>query len=262
MTLAQSAERYRNRRRRNYARIALRLSLLVLAGVCAAAVLFSPHLWVRVVQVEGVQTLPARRVVERMGLQRRTNIVSLPAARMQRAVEQEPVVASATLRRLLPDYLLVSVRERQPWAVVKAGAVCYTVDHTLVPFRKERMPEKGLPLIVWETLTQPEVRLGKRIVSPDLAAATTCLLWAARQRNFPLSKIVVDRTGKLCLNRTGGAEIRLGSGMDLDKKLNVLALLLERRTDLKGGNVAYVNLYAYDAPAILPRPASESSSQE
>jgi hypothetical protein len=91
------------------------------------------------------------------------------------------------------------------------------------------------------------------------------LLWAASNPQFPLAKIAVDPGGKLCLNRSNGAEVQLGTGKDLDKKLNALALLIQQRPDVRAGNFAYMNLYAYDAPALHPRAestAAPSSPQE
>ena len=250
--------RRKNRRRPNHARIALRLALAALFAQCALALLFSHHLWVRTVRVEGSQSVRPERIFERMGLPPRANIVRLPVRRIRRAVEKEPAVARAEVRRRLPHTVIVRVRERAPWAVVKAGGICYTVDDALVPFRKERVPEPGLPLVVLEVGAGGAPRLGKKIAAPGVAQVGACLRWAAGRDDFPLEQIRVDQTGKLCLNREGGAEVRLGSGIDLDKKLNALAILLSRRADLREGNVVYVNLYAFDAPAVLPCDASSS----
>jgi len=253
--------RRRNRRRPNYARAALRLAVVALVGVCAWAVFRSPRLWVRMVRVDGLQTVRAERVLERLNLRPRTNIVALPAHRLEETLEREPAIARATITRRLPDYVFVTVRERRPAVCIKRNRVFYTADSGLVLFRKERVPDPALPLIVLRTdpaAVVSEPRLGKRIFSPGLVGANKCLLWATRHPEFPLAHVVVDPEGKLCLNRKGGAQIQLGSGTDLTKKLNMLALLLRRRDEVRTGAVAYVNLYAHDAPAIFPRAAVEA----
>ncbi len=259
--------RRRNRIRPNYARAALRLSLLLFVAVSLAALFFSPRLWVRTVRIEGLQTISAERIAARLDLRPRTNLVLLPAARLKKAVEAEPAVARAHVRRVPPNSVLVSVEERRPVAVVQTENVFYTIDRALVPFRKSESAEPGLPLIVLgpaaDTVQDeqtPLVPLGKRMIAPGLPEASKCLTWAlGRASKFPLARIVVDPFGGLCLNRRGGAEVRLGTGADLDKKLSVLDLLLTKREDVLRGDVSYVNLFAYDAPAILTREAAASA---
>ena len=259
--------RRRNRIRPNYARAALRLSLVLLGAACLAAVFFSPRLWVRTVRVEGLRTIGSARVMERLRLRPRTNLVLLPTRQLRAQVEQEPVVAQARIQRRFPDGVIVTIEERQPMALVRMGGVFYTVDQTMVPFRQERTPEPGLPLIDLADdastmgTTKPPV-LGKPMAAPGLLDARRCLLWAEARPDFPLAKIVVDPQGRLCLNRSGGAEVRLGTGVDLTKKLDMLALLLWRHADVRDGNVVYVNLFAHDAPAVLPRSGVGDSRNE
>lgn len=254
--------RRRNRLRPNYPRLVLRASLCVLFVECVVALLFSPRLWVRTVRFEGNQTVSAQRLFRRAGIEPGRNILTLPVGRIRRAVEAEPAVARATVHRRLPHRLVVKVRERAPWASVQVGGVFYTVDRGMVPFRKNRTPEAGLACISLETAGARAPRLGKQIVAPGLAAVNKCLNWAAARDDFPLDKIRVDQTGKLCLNRAGGSEVRLGSGKDLDRKLDTLALLLARRADLREGGFDYVVLYAYDAPAIRSRTGSTTPRGE
>jgi hypothetical protein len=55
----------------------------------------------------------------------------------------------------------------------------------------------------------------------------------------------------------------LGSGHDLDRKLKSLETLLEQRSELRSAtDVAYVNLVAYDAPAVRMRSESDASSED
>lgn len=252
--------RRRNRRKPNVARFLLRTLLVLLVAECAAVLLFSPRLWVRTLRVEGNHTVSAARIFERTGLRPQTNLVSLRTGGIRARVEREPAIAHAEVSRQLPDTLTVRVREREPWVVVKTNGVFYTADETLVPFHKDRMPPPGLPIIVLPDGSESAPRLGKQIQTRGVQTAKKCLLWAEVQPQFPLASITVDRSGKLCLNRKGGGEVQLGTGKDLDKKLNALALLLEQRPDVRSGNFAYVNLYAYDAPALYPRAETRDAS--
>jgi hypothetical protein len=221
---------------------------------CVVALLFSPRLWVRTVRVEGVETIPERRIFERMGLPPRTNLVRVPVARLRAVIEADPVVARAEVRRIPPGTLRVTVEERKPRILLKAGGSHFTLDRGFVPFRKPMVSDASLPVLALESIPADAVRWGKQIVFSERDAVNTCLTWAD-DVGFPLRRIAVDQTGKLCLNGTdGGAEFRLGSDLDLKEKLDALQALVALRADLVGGkSVAYVNLYYQRAPAILAR---------
>jgi hypothetical protein len=54
--------------------------------------------------------------------------------------------------------------------------------------------------------------------------------------------------------------VRLGSETDLEKKLYALGLLLKQQPALcTAADIAYINLFAYDAPAVLPRKVASSA---
>ena len=258
---ARAEIRRKNRRRRPILRPLLRLAVAVLVAECLAALLLSPRLWVRRIEIAENETVSPEQIAARLALRPQTNLVCLPMRRLQTAVESEPAVDHAQLHRRLPGTLSVTVQERLPWAVVKTGdGICYTIDRKLVPFRKERMPAPDLPLVILETGDASAPVLGKALRSPGIAVVQNCLAWATLRDDFPLQKITVDQTGKLCLNRRGGAEVRLGSGIDLEKKLNTLAALLSDHSELRDGDFSYINLYAFDAPAIQLRSSSAKPS--
>jgi cell division protein FtsQ len=242
--------------------VSLGVSSVCLVSVCVGAALFSPRLAIRKVTVEGNAAVATPKLMARVKNVYGQNIVRLSSARVKEAILAEPTVETVTLRRELPDKVSITVVERQPWASVQLPTGdCYTIDEKLVPFRKGDKPEKGLPrLLLSPDEKQPAtVTLGKPMTAPGLADVSRCLAWADSEPGFQLESVSIDPTGKLCLNRVGGVQIRLGSQTDLPRKLNALGLLMERRPDLKTGTeVAYVNLYAYDAPAVMPRAAALS----
>jgi|GEM_PF-6894249 len=257
------AKRLQNRKRINWPRVMLRVGIVVLLMECAAALAWSPRLYVRRVEVEGNVTVPTDALVTKLGVGPKANILWLGVGEMRDRVLGLPPVERAEVHRTLPGTVRLTVRERTPWVSVRddATGTYYTLDQKLIPFRKGTFREPGLPLIVLkaggEASASRSVVLGRRWESRELVEASRCVAWARdRGELFPLENVVVDARGKLCLNKVGGVEIRLGSGLDLERKLETLALLLARRTDLQGSResqVAAVNLYAYDAPALLTR---------
>lgn len=270
---ARRANRARNRRRVNWTMLLVRVAALVLIGECAAALAWSPRLYVRKIEVTGNTTVPTEELTAKLGIGPKSNILWLGTGKMRGRVASVPTVESAEIHRTLPGTVRLVVRERTPWACVRdeSTGTCYTIDRNLIPFRTAESREAGLPLIVLKAGalgggTAGEVALGAAWKAREVEEAARCLAWAQERRDaFPLEKVVVDAGGKLCLNRVGGVEVRLGSGLDLDRKLETFALLLARRTELQGAaesQIAAVNLYAYDAPALLTRPGAGTERRQ
>ena len=243
-----------NRRRVNYPRLFLGWATTALVLEVIAAALWSPRLWVKSITIEGNTTVPAERLLARLQVGPRENLVRVSPAGLQKAAEAEPTIEWAEVKRSLPPSVHVFVRERTPWASVKVSGVWYTIDRNLVPFRRGAKPEVRLPLLVLsgsEAAAAPV--LGQPMTAPGLADVSRCLAWSASQLDFPLESVQIDPQGKLCLNKVGGLPVFLGSGVDLDKKLKTLALLLETRPELKGEQPAQINLLAWDAPSVVWR---------
>jgi hypothetical protein len=254
----------RNRRRVNVPKLLLGWATAVLVVECVAAALFSPRLWVKRIIVEGNRNVPSQVILSRLKMGDQQNIVRLPVQKLRAAITSEPEVETTEIRRdFLHAVVRVVVKERTPWACVQtAENICYTIDQKLVPFRMADVPPVGLPLLKMSGASG-KVPLGKPMVAPGLSHLSRCLNWARGRTDFPLDAVTIDSEVKLCLNRAGGARFLLGSGQDLDRKLKSLETLLEQRSELRSAtDVAYVNLVAYDAPAVRMRSKSDSDSED
>lgn len=253
-----SAAKTRNRRHVSVWPLVLRGVVALFVAECVAVVLWSPRLWVTETVVEGNTTVPTAKLLKDLAVPTRRTLAWLPVGKMRARVLAEPPVESAEIHRRLPGTVQLVVKERTSWAsVCSPDGGCYTIDRKLVPFRTSDVPEKGLPRLLLAEAGTP-VTLGKRMRTPGLAEVSSCLAWAS-ENSFPLDAVTIAPDGELCLNRSGGMQVKLGTGTDLDKKLNALSVLLARKPDLReSADVAYINLYAYDAPAILPRSAVPS----
>ncbi len=250
----------RNRRRINVPRLLLGWATAVLLVECVAAALYSPRLWVKGVMVEGNRNVPNQVILSQLKVGDQQNIVRLPVKRLSAAVSSVPEVETVKIHRdFLHAKVHVVVKERAPSACVQtADNICYTIDQKMVPFRTADVPPVGLPLLKISGASG-KVPLGKPMTAPGLTHLSRCLTWARGRTDFPLDAVTIDSEGKLCLNRAGGARFLLGSGQDLDRKLKSLETLLEQRSELRSATeVAYVNLVAYDAPAVHMRSESDS----
>lgn len=132
----------------------------VAAGACVGyrVATSSERFAVRSVELRGNRILPAERLREVVGLEHLAapdrarlgpNIFQLDLAEMEAALEAEPWIAAATVRRRLPGTLVVEVEENRPAALVEMDGV-YLVDGQGVVFARaviERGDGDGLPVI-------------------------------------------------------------------------------------------------------------------
>ena len=250
----QAAKRRANRRQANWPRRILSGTLLVLAVECVAVALLSPRFFVKRVTIQGQKTLPASLIRNQFTVALTQNLFLAPTREWQRRIGCIPGIASVSIQRTLPGTIHLVVQERAPWATVRTSdGRWHTVDTNFIPFRVGKQPEPNLPRIQVSDLAPWEAIPGMRLPSPGLVAAQICNRWAQVHPDFSITQIEIDQESNVCLNRVGGVPVRLGRAEGISQKLVMLEKLLSERPDLfYSTSIAYVNLYAADAPAIGP----------
>lgn len=247
----------RNRRpqKKRILRIALSVLAVALLSVGAVALLTHPRLQVRHIILEGNRSIPTETALGLVGAVRGRNLILLPVGRLEKALLREPTFESVEAHRVFPDSVRISVRERQPWAVLVTGdGKCFTLDRTLTPFRSPAVPEKGLPVVSVELeAAQAGVTPGQTLRFTGAEHIPICLEWARKCPDFRFASLTIARDGKLCLNRNGGAQARLGSPLNLERKLHALKLILQQPA-VQTQDWEYINLIAYDSPAVKFKP--------
>lgn len=111
---------------------------------------------VRALEIEGAKSVPPARLHALIGLRPEAlankpgpNIFALDLAAMAEALESEPRVATAAVRRRLPGTLVVEIEEDQPAALVEMDGM-YLADAAGRVFARaliERGDGEGLPVI-------------------------------------------------------------------------------------------------------------------
>jgi cell division protein FtsQ len=111
------------------ARVSVALAIAVFAGWRGTALLRgAPLLQVSHITISGNERLSDGEVLALLDGLRGENIVSLDLARWQARLQASPWVEHATLRRVLPSRVDVSLRERQPLGVARIAGGLYLVD--------------------------------------------------------------------------------------------------------------------------------------
>ncbi len=85
---------------------------------------------VRRIEILGLDRLDASRVRAWMGMVEGGSIWQASPQVLEARLERQPAIASATVRRLLPDRLRVTVHERRPRAILRAEDRLFLVDQS------------------------------------------------------------------------------------------------------------------------------------
>jgi len=166
------------------------------------------------------------------------NLLSLDLAEVRASVESLPAVRSASVRRVLPDGLVVSVQARRPVAILEVSpAAAWIVD-----------PEGIVVDGAAATLAGPSglhrVRLaldsdvglapGQHVtalpeIGAALQAALTVVAWLDehdRELGPPLDHIRVDGDGVVLVTRSPTLEVVVGDAAEMDAKIAAVRALL------------------------------------
>ena len=242
--------RPRRRRRRSVAARLVPLVLLGLSLEIVAVGFFSPRFQVHRVQVEGNRVARAEDLLDRIDVPCGTALLRISPDELAAKLESEPAVARAEVSLRPPDAIAIHITERVPAWNVQTATGWFQADAGGAVFRRLASPAPTLPRLVFNA----PLRVGSALPPEKIASARACLRWADKQPGFRLATIQIDRAGKYVLTSREGMEVRLGSPVELEKKLSTMTRLAQEIPELAGGsNVEYVNLFMWDAPAIRYR---------
>lgn len=100
------------------------------------------------VEVHGLVTLKQEDILRLSGIQTGGNIFRLDLAEVSKQILENPWVEQVSVRRELPEGLVVEVKERDPFAKVVAGDKLYLIDEQgHVMARVESREYRRLPVI-------------------------------------------------------------------------------------------------------------------
>lgn len=220
------------------------VSLVLIALVVGMwAVAASPLFHVRDVRVRGNRHLSSSEIVDLARIGEATNILTLSAGRLERALTRSPWVRSVDVSRSIPWTLVLHIEERTPVAWVGQGdrAAVVAADGTILALRK-KAPAGLVSLGPWEEPLAPGARLtGLR---ESLGAAAT-LPHELRRR---VASAAIHR-GELVLELDEGTRVEYGDGGSFRQKNAALARVL-RWAGEQHADLDYVDLRVPRNPAV------------
>lgn len=248
---------YRNRRRFSIRRIIrpiLTLVILAALGAGCYQVLTTPKLQVRKVRVTGTRLLDNDSIqldVEKLTIGRNILILSKTAIVnvIVKGRVKRPEVGEISVGRMLPDTVVVRVKERSPYAVVTNGAGFWLVDKDGMPFHESARPTGRVPLV--ELPSSAQLAAGRPVKGAAMKSAMRCISDDGALKG-KIAKISVDHVGNLCLNIGSEFYVKLGQPVEISEKLEKLAKVLAAKPEI-GETALYIDVSCCERPVVKPK---------
>lgn len=222
-----------------------RLVVTVIAAavaIAAASLLVSRSslLHLRHLEVVGTSSLTRVEVVRLAALSSATNVLWFDPGAVERRLESDPWVATATVSRRLPGTIRISVVERSPVAMIRdeRGFTLLAADGVALSTVEA---DPALPEIV--VVAGSSARSG---IAQAQAAAATAIAGLDGGRRPAVVRAVVWR-GALTVELDGGTRVEFGEPIGIEAKVAAARRMLRWATAQRA-SVASVNVIAPDSP--------------
>ncbi len=200
------------------------LSMVVAVAYFAAQMLFaSDYFKVEQIRVENNSRIGREEILALSDINPGTNIFDLDLGRISTRIEENPWIASAKVRRLFPNQLVIRVAERTPRAIVRLDYLYYIDAEGQVFKRLERGDRLDFPVV--SGIDRQALLERNEATMLHLKAALEVLERLDGRKIFgtsDVSELSLDETGSITLYTCkGGVPVRIGQS-DFDGKLNRL----------------------------------------
>jgi len=121
--------------------------------------------------IKGNDCLSKDEIFYKSGIQLGENIFKLDLKKSKDSLIQEPRIKEAEIKRVIPNKIIISIKERKAAAFVCIGEECFTSSKEGLMLSKIDKPEEGfgLPLILG--LEIDEIKIGETIDKPEFRTA-------------------------------------------------------------------------------------------
>lgn len=223
------------------------LFFIVLLVVAGYIFLQSSVFAIKEVKITGLETLQDSEIRKMAGINLGVNTFKLNLNVVKSRVGIQPMVKAVTVKRSLPDTIVVSIIERKPVALVPLNGEFMALDQDgYFLYKVSDYSKTNLPIITG--LRLGTLTPGKQIVNTGLSTALKFLQRMDIKLVAQLSELNVADPQMLIMYNLEGAEIRLGAAESVDQKLSLI-----RETLKKAGNrkIKYIDITYAGKPVIM-----------
>ena len=233
----------RSRKRKMFIKLAALATLLVVIW----AIMWSPLLNVRHLELRGVDQTTSEEVLAAADLGSDTNILRVSTDVIQERIESLPWVKKASVARVLPGTLRIKIEEREAALALSLGAAHWMVDET----GRVLASGKGDDLPVLAGADVEGIEPGMDIEVDQLVGGLRVYRSLSEGVQNRVAAIFAQSSERITLALTDGSQVRYGSAELLAAKANVLKSLLQR-LERDGMTAAYIDLRVPTSPAVSP----------
>jgi len=219
----------------------------VLLAVGAVALARWPALRPHAIEVVGASIVSKRDVLAQAAIDPQTNIWIQNTGAMRKRIESLPYVKDASIARIPPANVRITIEERAPYAVLASEGQQSLVDHDLRVLAAAGEPEATLPR--FDAALPPGAQPGTFLTDAPLLALRDDED-ALRAAHVDAVALAHDRYGDLVVTLRGGVQILFGEDGDLGKKIPLVQPILTQ-VARKGRPIAAIDLRAPATPVVV-----------
>ncbi|MDO9555427.1 MAG: FtsQ-type POTRA domain-containing protein [Atribacterota bacterium] len=179
--------------------------------------------------VKGNDCLSEDEIFYKSGIQLGENIFKLDLKRSKDFLMQEPWIKEVEIKRVIPNKIIISIKERKPAAIVHIGEECFSSTKEGIVLSKIDRPEEkfGLPLILG--LELDEIKIGEIIGKPEFRTALESINSAEviLPKKFCRVEILSPDDFMIC-NKDNTLKVRVNGPEVIINKENLLREALEK----------------------------------
>lgn len=222
-------------------------------------ILNAEYFLVRKVVLGGIERVSRETVLNKTGLNKPTNIIGLRLDKMGAGLRALPWVEEAKLTRKLPDTIIITIKEREPRALISLGEIYY-LDEKGTAFKK--LDPKEIPYMPIITgLTRADLVDRKEHTRKDLKEVFALMdVLSERNDRFRVSNISEINfdpvRGISMFTRDDNVQVKIGLG-EYEKKMKRLGRVLAHlKINGRCQGLTYFNLEC--SPRVVVRHAASS----
>lgn len=208
--------------------------------------------FVKNIQVTGNQLVDSARIADLTGIEEGVNIFKQNTRLAAQKVSLEPLIETVTVKRKLPNTVLVEVTERQAAMIVTWDGSFLHLDNKGYLLKQTHYLEGStLPIISGVDDISGDLLLGRKITSDKVDAVLAIINKMNDQAKELVKEIQMTNPQKIKFFTQNALEVRIGDEKDFDAKFNVFAYIYQDQKNAgKIETIQYIDVSLKEKPVI------------
>ncbi|MGI6192055.1 MAG: cell division protein FtsQ/DivIB [Christensenellales bacterium] len=259
MPKKQRKIKVRTKKRR---RLTMLTFLLLFVVLFAAGFLGYRYLRADQILISGNKAIPASEIIALSGIKPGTHLLELDRDAAKLSIEQNPYLAVESIDFVLPDTVMINVRERTVTSVIRQleRAVCLDIEGRVLDII-DPADVSGILVVKGVAVTGATLNQTIALVDDYQLEVLKMLIGALQNTNQYASYAEADLTYSvdIWLTTHEGMRVRLGQAVDLENKLKKVA---DVAAELYGQGISKGTLIATSADSVTYSPQEDVLSEQ